>query len=350
MRIGVIGPKWPDAFAANIMDGLAAMGLDVISLGSSYALGGPYLSAVTGAARQAFPALDERAQRGLADRALHHECDVVINVEQCLMPVVVRRLRSNGVKVAFWFPDAVVNMGRQLMLLAGYDALFFKEPHLVERLRELLDLPVFYLPQACNPTLHQPLVAPATERYLVIAGNMYPSRIRLLERLIAEGVPLKLYGAGFPRWTGPTPLRAVHAGRSVYGTAKAAVFRSAVAVLNNLHPAEISGINLRVFEAAGCGAAVLTEFRPTLPELFAIGDEVLAFRDFDELHQPGEAVARGGRAEREARRRRRAASASGPHLPAAPRGPAREAWLAAMTRESLLSPPHPAASASPAAR
>jgi spore maturation protein CgeB len=283
MRIGVIGPKWPDAFAANIMDGLAAMGLDVISLGSSYALGGPYLSAVTGAARQAFPALDERAQRGLADRALHHECDVVINVEQCLMPDVVRRLRSNGVKVAFWFPDAVVNMGRQLMLLAGYDALFFKEPHLVERLRVLLDLPVFYLPQACNPNLHQPLVAPATERYLVIAGNMYPSRIRLLERLMAEGVPLRLYGAGFPRWTGQTPLRDAHTGRSVYGTAKAAVFRSAVAVLNNLHPAEISGINLRVFEAAGCGAAVLTEFRPTLPELFATGDEVLAFRDFDEL-------------------------------------------------------------------
>src|ERR1700692_602684 len=97
MRIGVIGPKGPDAFAANIMDGLAAMGLDVIFLGSSYALGGPYLSAVTGATRHAFPSLDERAQRGLADRALHHECDVVINVEQCLMPPVVRRLRSNGV-------------------------------------------------------------------------------------------------------------------------------------------------------------------------------------------------------------------------------------------------------------
>ena len=36
-------------------------------------------------------------------------------------------------------------------------------------------------------------------------------------------------------------------------------------------------------EAAGCGAAVLTEFRPTVPELFDIGQEVLAFHDFDEL-------------------------------------------------------------------
>jgi spore maturation protein CgeB len=50
-----------------------------------------------------------------------------------------------------------------------------------------------------------------------------------------------------------------------------------------MYPAEIAGVNLRLFEAAGCGAAVLTEFRPTVPDLFAVGDEVLTFRDFDEL-------------------------------------------------------------------
>ena len=176
-----------------------------------------------------------------------------------------------------------MNMGRQLMLLAPYDAVFVKEPHLVDRLRPVLGLPLFYLPQACNPRWHRPLVAPGTEPYLVIAGNMYPSRILLLERLLASGIPLKLYGAGFPRWVGETPLRAVHAGRPVFGEEKARVFRSAAAVLNTMHPAEINGVNVRLFEAAGCGAAVLTEFRPTVPDLFAVGDEVLAFRDFDEL-------------------------------------------------------------------
>jgi spore maturation protein CgeB len=75
----------------------------------------------------------------------------------------------------------------------------------------------------------------------------------------------------------------VHVGRLIVGEEKAQVFRSAAAVLNNLHPAEISGVNARLFEAAGCGAAVLTEYRPALPSLFAIGEEVLAFRDFAEL-------------------------------------------------------------------
>jgi spore maturation protein CgeB len=112
---------------------------------------------------------------------------------------------------------------------------------------------------------------------------MYPSRVRLLERLHREGIPLKLFGPRFPRWTGQTPLRAVHAGRCVFGEEKAHVYRSAAGVLNTLHPAEIHGVNARLFEAAGCGAAVLTEYRPTLPELFSVGHEVLAFRDFGEL-------------------------------------------------------------------
>ena len=61
------------------------------------------------------------------------------------------------------------------------------------------------------------------------------------------------------------------------------MFRSAIGVLNSIHPAEIVGVNARLFEAAGSGAAVLTEYRPVVPDLFAVGDEVLAYRDFDEL-------------------------------------------------------------------
>jgi spore maturation protein CgeB len=123
---------------------------------------------------------------------------------------------------------------------------------------------------------------------------MYPSRVLLLERLLASGVPLKLYGGGFPRWIGRTTLREAHAGRPVFGEEKARVFRSAAGVLNTMHPAEIAGVNLRLFEAAGCGAVVLTEFRPTVPDHFAVGDEVLTFRDFDELVQQAKRLLHDG--------------------------------------------------------
>jgi len=283
-RIGVIGPVAPDYFAENVGDALQRLGHVVTQLGAARSRGRSRLvDRAAGLARQALPRLDERAQDSIVRAALGADCEIIINLDSYLVPSVVTRLRNSGARVAFWFPDHVANLRRQLMLLAPYDAIFFKEPFLTDRLRAMLDLPVYYLPEACNPRWHRPVAQAGTEPYLVIAGNMYPSRVRLLDRLIAKGIPLRLYGGGFPRWIGETAARTVHTGHYVARAEKARVFRSAAGVLNTMHPSELSGVNVRLFEAAGCGAAVLTEFRPTVPELFAVGKEVLAFHDFDDL-------------------------------------------------------------------
>ncbi len=284
MQIGVVGPVGPDCFAENIADALHRMGHLVTQLGPARPQRRGRLSTrIAMLTRQAFPPLDERVQHRIVRAALNLECEVVVNTDPQLTPDAVTRLRRGGVRVVFWFPDHVANLARQLMLLAPYDAIFFKEPHLVERLRATLDLPVHYLPEACNPRWHRPLVPAGTEPYLVIAGNMYPSRVRLLDRLIAQRIPLRLYGPGFPRWMGETPARGAHTGRCVFREDKARAFRSAVGVLNTMQLPEVVGVNARLFEAAGCGAAVLTEFRPILPDLFATGDEILTFRDYDDL-------------------------------------------------------------------
>ena len=284
MRIGVIGRVEPDAFGANILEAVRDAGHVAVSLGPARA---SHRRMITGhlaaLSLQALPRLDERAQRRIVTAAATAACELVISADARLMPEAVAGLRRNGARVALWFPDAIVNLGRALMFMAPYDVLFFKEPHLVDRLRAMLDLPVYYLPQACNPRCHRPMVPAGTEPYLVTAGNMYPSRVRLLERLMAKGIPVKAYGTPIPRWIADSPVRDIHAGHLILTEEKARVFRSAAGVLNNLHPAEVDGVNLRLFEAAGSGAAVLTEFRPTVPDLFAVGAEVLAFRDFDEL-------------------------------------------------------------------
>lgn len=284
MRIGVIGPVGGDELAENIADALRRMDHTVTQLGPAHpSHRDRRIHNAATIARMALPSLDNRTQRRIARSAIDAECEVVINVDAHIMPDVISQLRRDGAKVAYWFTDTVSHLARQLMLLAPYDALFFAEPHIVDLVRANLGLLAYHLPEACNPRWHRPLVPAGTEPYLIMAGTMYPYRVRILERLISKGIPIKVYGVGIPRWIGDTPTRVAYAGKYITREEKARVFRSAAGVLNTMHPAEVSGLNDRLFEAASCGAAVLTEFRPTLPEAFAIGDEMLAFHDFDEL-------------------------------------------------------------------
>lgn len=284
MQIGVVGRTGPDMFATTIIEAARDVGHVAVPLGPARR---SHQHVITGRlaelSLEALPRLERQVQQRIVRAAAAAACELVISVDAQLVPESVAGLRRNGARVALWFPDHLGAMGRAHMFISPYDALFFHEPHLVDRLRAMLDLPAYYLPQGCNPRCHRPTVPAGTEPYLVIAGNMYPSRVRLLERLIAKGVPVRAYGSGIPRWVGDSPIRAIHAGYPIVEEEKARVFRSSAGVLNNLHPAEVGGVNKRLFEAAGCGAAVLSEYRPAIPDLFAIGEEILTFRDFDEL-------------------------------------------------------------------
>jgi spore maturation protein CgeB len=284
VHIGLIGGSRPDGFQTNIGDTLPGMGHRVTHLGStSVTRAGRMVNRVAAVARSALPALDDRLHRRLAHAALERGCDAVITVQGDLSPAAVATLRRNRVPVALWFPDAVCNLGRQRMLVAPYTALFFKDPLLVRRLRDTLGLPVWYLPQACNPRWHRPLGEPGADRTVAVVGNAYPSRLLLLRRLHEAGVPLAVYGAGVPAWARDAWPSRLPVRGPVFREEKARVFRGAAAVLNNLHPAEMHGVNLRLFEAAAAGAAVLCEQRPVLADLFDPGTEVVPFGDFSEL-------------------------------------------------------------------
>jgi spore maturation protein CgeB len=228
---------------------------------------------------------------------------VVIAVEGTLLPEAVDRIRRNGSAVAVWFPDAVSNLGRQLIFLASYDVVCLKDPELVRRCRAALTANVIHLPEACNSAWHRPCDA-AIQPVVVVAGNMYAFRMRLLERLLRAGIPLRIYGPRWPSWLRSDLLQSAYTGQYIAREEKARVFRSAGVVLNTLHPGEMASVNCRLFEAAGCGAAVLTDIRPDLEGMFQSGEEVATFDSFDSLvdqtrtmlDHPGEARAMGERA------------------------------------------------------
>ncbi|HVY08697.1 MAG TPA: glycosyltransferase [Mycobacteriales bacterium] len=271
-------------FADNIADCLPDVGAEPVRLGTLRPRpNSRRLAGVADAFFTGIVAADQAFQRRVADRAMELECDVVITVEGATLPATVERLAEAKIPTVLWFPDHVANIARQLMLIAPYKRVYFTDRMLVERLTALTEVPAAYLPEACNPRWHAPPpTEPAPDPVLVVAGNFYPSRVRLLDRLIADGVPLRLYGTPFARWIPNRPVMSAHTHRWIARHEKAAVFRAAAGVLNNLHPAE-NGANCRLFEATACGAAVLVEDRPAVQELFDPSTELFTFSDYEQL-------------------------------------------------------------------
>ncbi|MBC7222804.1 MAG: glycosyltransferase [Anaerolineae bacterium] len=143
-----------------------------------------------------------------------------------------------------------------------------------------------YLPFACDPAVHRPIPLSPEERerwrsQVCFVGTGYPERAALLERL-AEWA-LAVWGERWdPRWTGPR-LRTCIRGGGIYLDDMARAYSGADIVLNIPQPQAGPGLNMRTFEALGCGAFLLDERKPEGLELFQEGVDWACYADADEL-------------------------------------------------------------------
>lgn len=316
LRILVIGEVFPDSFAENVAVSLADAGHET-------KLVSPFRPPLDGSGRlssrlrvelPSSPRLALRAQRHVIEAYEGQRPDLILNVDFRLSVPIVRELARGEAPLAFWFPDSRGNLGRETHVLGGYDAIFLKDSTVVQRYRDHLGLHAHFLAEACNPRWHRPpqdLTPGDGGPAVVVAGNMYATRFALLRRLQSAGVELRIYGPPWSRWLPRDDrLHQAFANEYLARDAKAKAFRAATVVLNSMVSREADGANCRLFEAAACGAVVLSEWRDLLPSLFAVPEEVRAYRSFGELVdqvrsiialEPAERRAMGDRAAARAR-------------------------------------------------
>jgi len=282
VRIALIGPDKPDDFAYLIGRAANELGHSVDLLGPATWSPFPASRRVNAVAEVMTrdPRLGVKLARKAIKSAFSQPFDLIISV-QSLRPEIVDELSRRVGPVVLWFPDHVSNLGPLWMFSAAYRAVFFKDPLLVQRLNNLGVNNIHYLAEACDPIVHRPTDGQQLSS-VAIVGNIYPTRAQLLERLIRDSIPLKLYGGSYLGYLSPE-LRERHTGLYLRGLEKSSVFCNSIAVLNNLHPAEMTSMNARLFESTAAGALVVTEKRETLSDYFAIDTEVLAFTNYDEL-------------------------------------------------------------------
>lgn len=291
MRVAIIGQDYPEASARYISKWFARLGheTELFIAPSTFGISKFRADLVNRLVERSVrltlslsTSASMRAEKRMAAKILKWFPDLVVTVDAHLWPDTVRDLGGQGAKVVLWFLDALVNFGRQIMFVAPYDRIFLKDPYMVRYCSEIAGLPAHLLPEGCDPEIHRPLepAPPELVSDVAMIGNIHPSRVRLLEQLL--DFDIKVWGRVWPRWL-ESPVREMYTGRFLAGDDKAMAMRCSKSVLNNLHYGEIESSNCRMFEAAGCGAFQLAEWRPGFDSLFRDGEEIVYYRSASEL-------------------------------------------------------------------
>jgi len=290
MKVLVVGPQLPDSFARNVGVTLERMGHAVAGVqGTRLRHHGRRLpNLFWGYVPKAFPALERKLFTETIRAAEAVQPDLALVTYGGLSPEVVSRLRAAcGGKVVCWYTDPVSNVYRHYLLASHFDAVFVKEPFLVGVLRDKLGQNAFYLPECCNPDWHHRLDLDDGDRRkygcdLAAQGSLHYYRARMLE--IFDGYDLKIWGHNCPAWLN-SPVKKDYTHHFIAEAGKARAFQSAKIVVNTMQYAEIEGVNCTLFEAAGCGAFQIADWKPALPGLFEPEREIVTFTTRRELKE-----------------------------------------------------------------
>lgn len=210
--------------------------------------------------------------------------DLVLVTHDYLKPNDVYKIKNEfNPIIAMWFPDHLANFGKAYFMNAPYDFLFFKDPYIISLLENRISSKVYYLPECYNEFKHkyEGEIADKYKCEITTAGNFHSWRVALFEHLSEYNI--KFWGMPPPLWMPKKFLTGSYQNHAVYNEEKAKAFLGAKIVLNNLHFAEIYGLNARAFEAAGIGSFQLLDWRPGIENLFTDGVEIITFNGIKDL-------------------------------------------------------------------
>ena len=134
-------------------------------------------------------------------------------------------------------------------------------------------IPVLLTQWAANAEwLQEPLPASQCTYGASFVGAAYGDRKEQVEALRKRGIEVECFGAGWPR--GPVAAEEIPR-----------IMRQSVVSLNfaSGFTGGVNQVKARTFEVPGAGGLLLTDYAPGLERLYNIGEEILVYRDLNEL-------------------------------------------------------------------
>lgn len=200
--------------------------------------------------------------------------------------------------LSFCPPDFLSEMKRYVKLIVGqiacplppidylkpYDLILTSFPHYVNRFRDM-GINSEYFKIAFDSSVLKRVETQERKYTCTFVGGISPAHrqgTELLEAL-AENVEIAFFGYGAETLNRESPILPRHHGE-VWGLDMyRALLSSTITVNRHIDVSENYANNMRLYEATGCGALLITDYKDNLNELFEVGKEVIVYKDIREL-------------------------------------------------------------------
>lgn len=194
-------------------------------------------------------------------------------------------LKQKHIPSACWWINDPFQFQRSLKQAPHYDFVFSNSAGSVEQYQAAGIKHASFLPTACHPAVHRPVPAKAEYQCDVcFAGDWSPVREQVLTKLAAQ-FDVKIFGPWKKKLAADSILHRNLNDGFFTPEQMTQMFCSAKVVLNihTWYGAYDHGVNPRLFEAAGCGAFQVVDWKQEIPSLFDCQAEVKCYRALDEV-------------------------------------------------------------------
>lgn len=291
MKIAIVGSNKADSMESNLQEAFeyASHQAQIFDIKKKSSLNfvNRYISALDLLARRYSNTYDEKIFLNLLNRILDFNPDLVICLYRFVHPKFVKLIKKEKIPIIQINPDALTTFELQQIFVEPYDVYFAKDPYIVHFMRNNMKLNAYYYNEAFNSRYHHKPDIPKSECEKKVGidvmtyGSLYPYRCRMLKHVLDAGINLKIFGLKPQRFY-DTALDSAFQNRYIVGEEKAKLLYGSKIVFNQMHYAEIEGVNCRFFEANGAGAFQLSDYKPILKDILPIDPELVTFKNIDD--------------------------------------------------------------------
>lgn len=202
--------------------------------------------------------------------------------------------------LSFCDPLFLRKIKRQVRLLVGqiacplpptaflkpYDLIVTSFPHFVERLRKRGIASEYFKIGFEERILNTLAPEPVEKKYdVVFIGGftaVHHEATAALEALAVQ-IPVDVWGYGIDQLTTDSPLRQRYHGEAWAMDMYRIIRQAKICVNRHSAAAEQHANNMRLYETTGLGTCLITDMKENLPELFAVGQEVVTYQSTPNL-------------------------------------------------------------------